>query len=160
MDPEKIVYVSKKMGIRVLIFPIRKLKLQEVQRVAKDHSASLTVYPAGSVGFQTPTLNPSCFPVSCSHLLLSPAMSCWAKQSREQGGDDFPEEEITGTAPGAGKGGDPSSPTVPGCLQIPTVTAPKAGAPPAFHAEQTWGSQHTWISCSVIHASKSLIKIS
>lgn len=132
MDPEKIVYVSKKMGIRVLIFPIRKLKLQEVQRVAKDHSASLTVYPAGSVGFQTPTLNPSCFPVSCSHLLLSPAMSCWAKQSRERGGDDFPEEEITGTAPGAGKGGDPSSSRSTGVFADSHSYCPQSRGSPSF----------------------------
>ena len=85
----------------------------ELLKITQPASWRLTIYTLGSAGFQTPAPNPSCFPVSCSHLLLSPAISCWAKQSRRWGESDSPERRDNGTAPGAGTGGDASLPLRP-----------------------------------------------
>ena len=72
----------------------------------------------------------------------------------------FLRGEITGQLLGLARGETRLHSHSAGGLQIPMAPAPEAGAAPVFLPEQARGSPCTWISCSVIHASKSLVKIS
>lgn len=80
-------------------------RYSELVMITQLASCRIMIYTSGSAGLQTPTLPPSLpLSVSSSHLLLSPATSCWAKQSRKWGKMTSPRGE-SGVVPGAHEAG-------------------------------------------------------
>lgn len=152
------------MEVIVLIFADEETWTQR-GTVSYSRSHSLQTAESwfmGSAGLQA-GFYPKSLLLSASSSICSSHLPLSAGPSREEGNGEKMTSlrgEIMGRLPGPARVKTVIVPSLSGRLQTPQSPVPDAQVAPVLLPEWACGSQRTWISSSIIHMSKNLIKIS